>query len=339
MADVTPTLNPTVAGATPALPVAEATPAQTASLSNEVPFSLNSEYSTTSQILTALGITGATALILYFFRKNLTIDIPITDATGEVVPVDGSSEEGDEENELGGSMTFLEHLTELRIRLIRCVIALSLGVVLCFIFSDKLVYLLRNCVPEDNVRLVTLHPIEAFLTILKISAVGGLFIAFPVIFYEIWMFVAPGLYKRERRFVLPLAIAAWICFILGAVFCYFVVFRFTLAFFASMAGNTAENMWGLSNYLSFMIRFLLAFAIVFEEPVVILLLAKVGLVNRKMLSDFRPYAIIVMFVLAAVITPPDPISQMMCAAPLLILYEVSILIVRFIEKEQVEASA
>jgi sec-independent protein translocase protein TatC len=236
-------------------------------------------------------------------------------------------------------MTFLEHLGELRIRLIRCVIALTLAMIICFIFSDKLIALLIDCVPKDKVQVVTLHPIEAFLTILKLSLVGGLFVAFPVLFYEIWMFIAPGLYKKERRFVLPLAIASWIFFVAGGVFCYLVVFRFALTFFASMAGSAAGNMWGLSNYLNFMIRFLLAFAIVFEEPVIILLLAKVGLVSKAILSKFRPYAIIVMFVLAAIITPPDPFSQLMCAAPLLLLYEFSIIMIGFVEKKKLEEEA
>jgi sec-independent protein translocase protein TatC len=148
------------------------------------------------------------------------------------------------------------------------------------------------------------------------------------------MFVAPGLYKRERRLALPLAISAWICFVAGGLFCYLVVFRFALDFFAGMAGNTVENLWSLSYYLNFMVRFLLAFGIVFEEPVVILMLAKVGIVNKETLTNFRPYAIISMFVLSAIITPPDPISQMMCAGPLLILYELSIILVGIVEKRE-----
>ncbi len=329
-----------------------------------------------------------------------------------------------EEEELGASMTFLEHLVELRMRMIRVLIAFGTAFVLCFMFAQDLTAILIDCVPKSaekntleefleaqkqqttefqtvksatgtvnsatgtvnsatgtvstpssatdtystpknttpaltkeesalyttidriveakmgaftkdgSATIIAKNPVEVLITWIKVSFVAGLFLAFPFIFYQVWMFVAPGLYKREKRLVLPLVIAAWICFVAGGLFCYFVVFRFILSFLAMLAAGTAANLWTISEYLNFMLRFLLAFALVFEEPVVIFLLAKIGMVTKAALLKFSPYAIVLMFVVSALITPPDPFSQMICAGPLIALYFGSVLLVGFIEKKQ-----
>ncbi|RJP18214.1 MAG: twin-arginine translocase subunit TatC [Candidatus Omnitrophota bacterium] len=311
----------------------------------------------------------------------------------------------DTEEELGASMTFLEHLIELRTRMIRALIAFGIAFVVCFYYADFLTQVLVDCVPQGaqnntmqeilaqqdsqntatagvtsatgaissatdiadmtteqenallekieklvearmgalslsgEVTMIAKNPVEIIITWLKVAFVAGLFLSFPFIFYQAWMFVAPGLYKRERRAVLPLVITAWICFVAGGLFCYFVIFRFILAFLAMLAAGTAANLWTISEYLNFMLRFLLAFAIVFEEPVVIFILARIGLVTREALMKFSPYAIVLMFVVAAVITPPDPISQIMCAGPLVALYFLSVLVVGFVEKKSEAESA
>jgi sec-independent protein translocase protein TatC len=246
-----------------------------------------------------------------------------------------SPEFDDEDVELGASMSFLEHLVELRERLIYALISLVIGCIIALIFSKQIITILQVYIPAD-VKMISTNPIEVFVTYLKLSLVGGIFISFPFLFYQAWMFIGPGLYKRERRAVLPIVFASWACFILGGLFCYFVVFRFALEFFAQMGEGIAENNWKISEYLNFMLRFLLAFGIVFEEPVVIFLLARLGIVTRASLSKFRPYAIVIMFTMSAIITPPDPLSQLMCAGPLLILYELSLILVRFIEKKREE---
>ena len=292
-----------------------------------------------AEIYMALASMLVFAFLVYYFRINLRVPDYASEKSRELVALDKPEEKSGDEDELGASMSFLEHLGELRIRMIRALIALSLGVTLCFIFSDKIVNALLACIPVGKVDMVSLHPIEMFMTWIKVSVVAGIFVSFPFIFYEIWMFVAPGLYKREKSFALPLAVSAWVCFIIGALFCYFVVFRFALEFFASMAGSTVKNQWSISNYLNFMIQFLLAFAIVFEEPVVILLLSKIGVVTKQSLVNFRSYAVVILFILAAVVTPPDAVSQCLCAFPLLILYEVSIIVVGISEKRRQEESA
>lgn len=258
----------------------------------------------------------------------------VTEATQNSQP-DSENVYDEEDAELGGSMTFLEHLTELRERMIRSLIALLIAVIICFSFSNYLLYIFKESAPPE-VAIQVITPPETIITQLKISVVGGLFIAFPVIFYQAWMFIAPGLYKRERRIVLPLIFASWICFIVGGLFCYFVVFKFTLAFLESITPEYINSEWRLSEYVSFSLRFILAFGLVFEEPVIILLLARIGLVTQSMLWKFFPYAVVIMFTLAALITPPDPLSQLMCAVPLIILYLFSVTIVHFIEKKKEE---
>lgn len=304
-----------------------------------------------------------------------------------------------EDDELGGSMTFLEHLTELRERLIKALAALAVGTVICFIFSDYLIAALLNPIPENYLtesaiaelknpkqpapeptpstggpvrsatdvqsstaaiqaaedeqvtsspirpsqvapRVIATSPVEGVIAKLKVSVIAGIFLSFPVLFYQAWMFIAPGLYKRERRLVLPLVFWTWFCFITGGLFAYFIIYRFALAFLFLITPPGVENLWKLSEYLSLTTRFLLAFGIVFEEPVVITLLAKIGIVTADSLIKFRPYSIVIMFSVAAIITPPDPISQLTCAIPLVLLYELSILIVKGIERRrQAEADA
>ena len=183
---------------------------------------------------------------------------------------------------------------------------------------------------EELVRFISTYPLELFKTKIKISFVASLFLMFPYLFFEAWMFVSPGLYKRERHFILPTVISTWFCFVLGGLFAYFVVLPTMILFFGSLSKSVEiENLWTIDFYFNNAIHLLLAFGVVFEEPVVIALLAKVGLVSAASLRKMRSYVIVGTFVVAAMITPPDPISQLMCAIPLIVLYEASILMVPF----------
>lgn len=246
-----------------------------------------------------------------------------------------SNEPFDEDQELGGAMSFLEHLKELRERLIKAVVAMVVATVICFIFSEPLLNILLDAIPPDVEKQFE-GPIAGLMARLKVSLLGGFFFAFPFIFWQAWLFIAPGLYKREKKFLLPLCLSTWACFLLGATFAYFVVFRFALGFLSTFGAEGVTQQWLVGNYLNFMIRFLLAFGLVFEEPVVILMLAKIGIVNSEMLTNFRSYAYVLAFVLAALITPPDYISQIACGLPLIILYEVSIWLVKMTERKKAE---
>lgn len=257
----------------------------------------------------------------------------VTDTTANPDPNQNAT--STEDDELGGAMTFLEHLQELRTRLIYAAIALFVCTCICLTFSNFLLDVLLDSVPEEvDVRFGS--PVDGFIAHIKVALVAGIFFAFPFIFYQAWAFIAPGLYRKEKKFLLPLCFCSWSAFIIGAVFCHQVVFAFTLDFLAEWTLDEVTILWDVSAYLNFMLRFLLAFGIVFQEPIIILLLAKMGIVGSQTLSSFRPYAYVTAFVLAALITPPDPTSQIMCGIPLVILYEISILLVKMIEKKRAD---
>ena len=226
-------------------------------------------------------------------------------------------------------MPLTAHLEELRTRLIRALLAIAIGFAACYGFSEPLVFFLirplQSIRPEQALVIGT-GVTDAFFTKLKVSAVAGIFLASPAVFYQAWQFVAPGLYERERRVALPFSLAASFFFVTGAAFCYYAVFpvafRFFLEQFTSI--DIAPQI-RVNEYLSFVSRMLLAFGATFELPVATFFLARLGLVTHRMMVAVWRYAIVVIFIVAAVLTPgPDVASQMLMATPLLILYGLSI---------------
>ena len=226
-------------------------------------------------------------------------------------------------------MPLTAHLEELRTRLIRALLAIAIGFAACYGFSEPLVFFLirplQSIRPEQSLVIGT-GVTDAFFTKLKVAAVAGIFLASPAVFYQAWQFVAPGLYERERRVALPFSLAASFFFITGAAFCYYAVFpvafRFFLEQFTSI--DIAPQI-RVNEYLSFVSRMLLAFGATFELPVATFFLARIGLVTHRMMMAVWRYAIVVIFIVAAVLTPgPDVASQMLMATPLLILYGLSI---------------
>jgi sec-independent protein translocase protein TatC len=226
-------------------------------------------------------------------------------------------------------MPLTAHLEELRTRLIRALLAIGVGFALSYGFSERLVaWLLRplTALRPDEALVIGTGVTDAFFTKLKVALIAGVFVASPAIFYQAWQFVAPGLYEKEKRVALPFSIAASFFFVAGAVFCYYLVFpvafRFFLKEFASV-GIAAQIR--VSEYLTFTSRMLLAFGITFELPVATFFLARVGMVTHRTMIGFARYAIVVIFIVAAVLTPgPDMASQFLMAAPLLVLYALSI---------------
>jgi len=222
---------------------------------------------------------------------------------------------------------FLEHLEELRQRLIRCLIAVGVAFVICYIFSKEIFALLtiplREALPEGSSMIFTNLP-EAFFTYLKLSFFSGIFLAFPYILYQAWLFVAPGLYAHEKRYLLPFLIFATFFFVAGAAFGYFVVFPYGFRFFLGFSTDFIRPAPKVKEYLSFSLTLLLAFGVVFELPVFIFFLSRMGVVDHRMLARNRRYAILIIFIAAAIFTPPDVITQLMMAAPLLVLYELSV---------------
>lgn len=258
---------------------------------------------------------------------------------------DGDEEDGEEDADTEeDSMSFTDHLQELRIRLTRCFIALVVGFLACYGFSKQLFDILMeplvNVFPPGSHLIFTALP-EAFFTYIKIALVAGFFLTSPYIFYQLWLFIAPGLYKEERKYLIPIGFCSALFFVVGACFGYFVVFPFAFEFFMGFTTEFIKPFPKLNEYLGFSLKLLFAFGVIFELPLVIFFLARLGLVTSAMLRKHRKYSFLGCFVVSALLTPPDVVSQMLMAGPLMLLYEISIYVAQFFgrrekKKEDVE---
>ncbi len=227
------------------------------------------------------------------------------------------------------TMPLTAHLEELRWRVLKALAAVMVGFVGCYFFSDRIFELLTRplvALGDARLQLIGTGITEAFFTRLKVSFIAAVFVASPAIFFQLWKFVEPGLLERERRMALPFVVVATLFFASGAAFCYVAVFPVGYAFFLEEYANIGiAPQIRISEYLSFASRMLLAFGVTFEMPVMTFFLARVGLVDHRMLIGGVRYAIVVIFIVAAVLTPgPDIASQLLMAAPLLVLYILSI---------------
>ena len=236
-------------------------------------------------------------------------------------------------------VSFTAHLEELRDRLIKCFIAVGVGFVLSYGFKEKLFQILIRpliSVMESGDNLIFTNLPEAFFTYLKVSFLTGIMLAAPVILYQFWMFVAPGLYRKERHLMVPIVILSSFFFVGGALFGYFIVFPFGFKFFLGFATENIRPLPSMREYLSFSSKMLLAFGLVFELPLILTFLAKLGIVSVDFLKKNRKYALLLFFVGAAILTPPDVVTQIMMALPLMVLYEVSIIGARLFGKKKPE---
>lgn len=241
----------------------------------------------------------------------------------------------------------LDHLIELRKRLMRCVITLLLAFAVCFYFADQifgfLVQPLTDAFPEGEGRLIFTRLYEAFFVEIKVALFAAFFISFPVIANQMWAFVAPGLYAKEKGAFLPFLLLTPVLFTAGAALAYYIVmptaFAWFLTFQGEMGGLSMEALPGTDDYLTLVMQFILAFGISFLLPVLLLLLNRAGIVSRQQLIAARRYVIVACFVVAAVATPPDVVSQLMLAFPLMLLFEGTLLFMAFTEKREAKAVA
>jgi sec-independent protein translocase protein TatC len=236
--------------------------------------------------------------------------------------------------------TFLSHLIELRDRLLKAVGAVILVFLPCFFFApqlyDALAQPLMAALPE-GAHMIATGVVTPFLVPVKVAMLVAVCIALPVLLYQAWAFVAPGLYAHEKRFVLPLIVASSFLFFAGMAFCYFFVFGVVFKFVYSIAPKSIEVAPDIENYFSFVLGMFFAFGVTFEVPVAVVLLVKMKMVTVAKLREIRPYIIVGAFVIAAVVTPPDVISQIMLAIPLWFLYEVGIIVGGFIERSAAQS--
>lgn len=231
----------------------------------------------------------------------------------------------------------LDHLIELRNRLLWCIAALALCFGVCFYFSEELLgFLVQPLVrafPPGEGQLIYTRLYEAFFVQIKVGMFGAFALAFPIIANQLWAFIAPGLYRNEKGAFLPFLIATPILFTMGAALAYYVVmptaFHFFLTFQGDLGGIQQEALPGVDDYLTLVMQFILAFGIAFLLPVLLLLLQRAGIVNRRQLIGARRYIIVGAFIIAAIVTPPDVVSQLMLAIPLWILFEVTLIIIWF----------
>lgn len=233
-------------------------------------------------------------------------------------------------DELSGTeQPFVSHLMELRDRLIRALLAVGVAFgVLCLYpgpggLFDLLAVPLVSNLPQGSSMIAT-NVLSPFLVPLKITLLAAFLLALPIVLYQVWAFVAPGLYSHEKRLVMPLVVSSTLLFFAGVAFCYFVVFAKVFTFIQSFAPKSITAAPDIEAYLGFVMNMFIAFGAAFEVPVVVVVLARMGLVTVEQLKQFRGYFIVIAFVIAAVITPPDVVSQLALAIPMCILYEVGI---------------
>ena len=245
--------------------------------------------------------------------------------------------------------TFVEHLTELRSRLLKSFIYLFLFFGISYFFAENIYAILvepyAQAVKDDSVnrRLIFTALHETFITYLKVAFFTSLFFSSPIILTQVWKFIAPGLYKNEKKTLLPYLVATPVLFLLGGMLVYYLVMPLAIKFFLSfetsaLSGSLPIQLEAKVNeYLSLIMRLIFAFGISFQLPVLLSLLARVGFIDSQYLRDRRKFVVVIIFVVAAILTPPDPITQIGLGIPLLILYELSILSVMFIEKKKKDA--
>jgi sec-independent protein translocase protein TatC len=246
-------------------------------------------------------------------------------------------------------MPLLEHLIELRRRLIFSMAAFLIAFGVCYYFSGAIFFYLaeplahvltQQGMPAPHLIYTQLY--EVFFTKIKVAMFGGFFLGFPIIAAQLWLFIAPGLYRSEKRALLPFLLASPLLFVMGSALAYYVVFPFAWRFFASFqtptggGGVPIELLPRVSEYLDLVMKLIFAFGITFQLPVLLTLLAKVGIISAKGLGRFRRYAYVGMFVIAAVLAPPDIITQCSLALPLIALYEISVICARIVEPKPIE---
>jgi len=254
----------------------------------------------------------------------------ITVQEDSLEPFQPQSEDGAEKE-----MTFLEHLEELRWRLIYSVIGVGVGTLLCWIFIDFIIdKVLLTPAKHAGVLLQNLKPFGQLMLYFEVAMVGGVILSLPNIFYQLWKFISPALRKSERRYISAIVIFSTLCFLLGISFSYFIMLPMSLKFAAQFGSASIKNVFAIDEYMSIIISIMLGSGVVFELPMVSFFLTKIGILTPAFMRKYRRHAIVLIFIAAAFLSPgTDPVSQLILAAPLVLLYEISIIISKLARKK------
>lgn len=258
--------------------------------------------------------------------------------TAETPDVRETSTATDDEG-AGGKMPLLDHLIELRSRLLKSLVAIGIAFGVCLYFARPIfIILVKPLVAAGQGKIIYTQLFEAFFVEIKVALFAAMMIAFPVIANQLWKFVAPGLYRKEKRALLPFILATPVLFVAGASFAYFltipIALKFLLGYQGDMGGIQQEALPSVGNYLSFIMQFIMAFGIAFLLPILLMLLERSGIVTREQLVSARRYMIVAAFGVAAVFTPPDALSQLLLAVPLILLYEISLFAIWFTQRRR-----
>lgn len=235
-------------------------------------------------------------------------------------------------NKPQAEMSFFEHLDELRKRLIYIAIAIFIGAIICYNFVDHILSFLT--MPAGDLELIYTTPAEAFMSQIRLSLTAGVVVAMPFVIYHILAFIIPGLYRSEKKYLLLMVCSMLLLFVLGISFGYFIVFPYALIFFLGFAKEGLTALFSISNYISFAFSFLIAFGFAFQIPLIFWLLGYLGLVSSSFLKKNAKYALLIIAIVSAVITPPDVFSQIAMVIPLYLLYQTGIFLVRLIERKR-----
>lgn len=239
------------------------------------------------------------------------------------------------ENEIGAEMSFLEHLEELRWRIIYSILGIFIGAVVCWIFIDFLVdIVLLKPARDSGASLQNLKPFGQLFLYMQIAIIAGIVVSIPNIFYQLWRFIAPALKKNERKYISAIVIYSSICFLIGIAFAYFIMLPLTMKFAAQFGSTEIANQFAIDEYMSIIISVMLAAGLIFELPMVSFFLTKLGILTPQFMKKYRKHSIVIIMIAAALLTPgTDPVSQIILAVPLVLLYEISIFISKLSAKK------
>jgi sec-independent protein translocase protein TatC len=238
------------------------------------------------------------------------------------------------------NQSLVEHLTDLRVRVVQCAYILIVATGICYAFSEKIFDFVRGPIAPylPSGGLIYTGPLDKFMAHIKISFVCGVLISCPLWFYQIWKFVAPGLYAKERKYAIGITTAASFLFLFGAAFSYFIVLPMAFKFLMNYGGDVDKPMISIEHYMGFFSQMCLVFGVAFELPLVLIVLGMFGIVSHAFLKEKRRYAIMILAVASAIITPPDLLSMIMMLVPMICLYEIAVVFVGILERKRVAAT-